>query len=219
MAIISKEKLYIKNHGQVTKVVKYTKGVFNIELPEIVCSELNLIGKDKIIVAKSEDDVNKMFDLKIKEWESAKTIIQKVILFKAKFQGALATESYRNSAYDGKYHPHGGSGNYTGSYEFMACDLSITSDSLGLSIDWGVFNKKTVNGKSDYVFVSGRKIDVYHSFIRQYTEIPHSDAREKFFMELDESFAKMIAKVHKGLGDLTPDKLLSLTDKGLSLIN
>ncbi len=219
MAIISQEKFFLKNHGQFKKIVKYTKIGFSIDLPEIVCTELNLTGNDIKVVGNSEDDVNNKFTAKIREWEDAVTIEEKIILFKAKFQGALATDGFRNSAYDGEYHPFGGNGHNSGTYLFRAHDLSISDCSIGMSMEWAVYNKKTVNGKSDYHFVSGRELD-YHSLRNssRYTEIPHTEEREQFFLQLDESFATMISKIHKALGDLTPEKLLLLSDSGMKLI-
>ena len=80
--------------------------------------------------------------------------------------------------------------------------------------------KKTISEKVSFKILRGRKssLDYYSTTSGKYTEIQWTQEREDFFLQLDESFATMIAKVYKALGDLTPEKLIKLTESNIKLI-
>ena len=97
----------------------------------------------------------------------------------------------------------------------------IFSYALGLTFKWGVYSKKQFKDKKDYTFISGRPFGSFmwrNEMQAGIVEIEHTEDREKFFLELDLSFATMIAKVYKALGDLTSEKLTALTESGLKLL-
>lgn len=225
MAIISKEKFFLKNVGEVMKIIRYVKGQFTITLPDRVCEDLVLKDRDKEIRADSKSSVNTMFSAKVKEWENAITKEEKVILFSGKFQGALLKEEkwkdWNNGVYRPYYKPNTNNSESQSIWHFIKEDISPFDESgLGLLLSWAVYRKKTINGKSDYKFISGRSLNISRDYnINKYTEIEYSSEREKFFLELDESFARMIHKVYMALGELTPEKLMLLSDSGIKLLN
>ena len=223
MATISTEKVFLRNTGEVKKVITYSGGMFRIKLPQVMSEGLNIVEKYEMeLRAHSESEVNDMFFRKVKEWENAVTYEQKIILFESKFQGALLKEEYWEAWDDGKYAPYSACGTSNsksqGCWHFFESDIAHDYSGLGLMINWGVFNKKTINNKSGYKYLHGRGMNDYHYHIKDYTEIPWTEEREQFFLNLDEQFARMIAKVHKALGELTPEKLLLLTDSGTKLL-
>lgn len=229
MANISKEKIYLKGGQMWYKIITYSKGMFHIKLPDEMCKDLNLIAdKDKEISADSEGSVNRMFDIKMKEWQAAIEINTKVIFFKAEFQGALARESFKYKWENG-YQPSSKNTGTSDSEElwyFNRADIHTFSNSIGLTLEWACYNKKEVKGKFSYTFFSGRKIDSMKlprskedERYKDYIEIEWTQERENFFLELDEAFARMIAKVYQGLGNLTSDKLIKLTESKIKLLS
>jgi len=223
MANISTEKIHLKTGTQFQKIVKYSKGVFSIELPAELCVDMIYKNKeDQTISATSEVAVNDLFKEKLKEWDKAVSQIHKVILFEAKFQGALAKKTFLHrweNGYTPSY-PEQGISKDASLWEFNKDDLHSTYD-LGLMFKWAVYSKKQFKDKRDYKFISGRPFGSFmyrNEMSSGVVEIEHTPDRERFFKELDESFATMIAKVYKALGDLTPEKLTALTESGLKLL-
>lgn len=223
MAVISKEKIYLKIGQYFNKVVKYSNGIFSIELPEQVCEDLLLQdAKDKKVYASTEGQAKRLFDEKLLEWETAATATKQVILFNAKFQGALAKKEVKylwDNGYTPSYERPGQSKDPR-IWEFMSQQIGFNT-SLGLTFQWGVYEKREFKDKRSYTFVSGRQFehhDISHGNPRGLTEIDHTTEREQFFLQLDQSFAEMIAKIYKALGDLTPEKLQLLADSGLKLL-
>lgn len=223
MASISKEKIYLRGIEWM-KHITYSKGEFRLKLPDIMCKDLNLTSqKDIEITGSSEYEVNKLFKEKMNEWEKAIEIITKVIIFRPRFQGALARKSFKSrweKGYEPSYQQNGISTD-ADLWEFNERDLDPFGTSLGMTIQWAIYEKKDVKGKISYKALKGRPFD-YHrlngNLGNDYTEIEWTQPREDFFMQLDESFATMIAKIHSALGDLTPEKLILLTEKGLNLL-
>lgn len=229
MATISTEKVYLKTGTEFKKKITYSKGLFRLQLPEELCVDLCYTDqKDKEITGKSEVEVDGLWKAKLIEWGNAVTVTTKVIIFEAKFQGGLLKEDvaerwngnkkykpfYKNIGYagnDGEHH-------YFNKYDVSTFDIA----SLGMLIQWAVYDKIQFKDKIDYKFVSGRKFDSHNVFRGKLsggmTEIEHTEDREQFFLDLDESFARMIAKVYKALGDLTPEKLELLADSKLKLL-
>lgn len=226
MANISKEKIFLKTVGEWMKVITYSKGKFRINLPDIIISDLVLPENDHQLSANSEIEVNRLFTLKLREWESAQTDNQRVIIFKAKFQGGLLREEKIKQINDGKYKPHYKWPGYGGGDDFhyfceQEIDWAHDSSSLGLLINWGVYSKKTFKEKSKYTCISGRPFDRVEwdgKLTDGLTEIEWTEERETFFLELDESFAKMIAKIYASLGNLSPDKLIFLVENKTKML-
>lgn len=226
MANISTEKLTLKDGTKFLKVVKYSKGKFTIDLPDVVCKDLLYTEKkDTILSADTESLVNNLFTSKLKEWDSAMTTIIKVILFQAKFQGALAKKSFKSKwekGYTPSYEQNGIS-NSSDLWEFISHGIDHTRSSLGMTLQWAVYHKIQSKNNVKYECVSGRYFDHFDlrggnlgSYI---TEIEHTPQRENFFLELDHAFATMIANAYKALGDLTPEKLIRLTESKMKLLS
>lgn len=230
MAIISTEKVYLKTGTEFKKKITYSKGYFRMQLPEELCKDLCYTeAKDIEIIGNSEDAVNSLWKQKLFDWDKAVTTTSRVIIFQAKFQGGLLKEDTaerRNGTK--KYKPFYSGGGYGGEdnihHYFNKYDIDhLNIASLGLLLQWAVYDKIQFKDKIKYKFISGRHYD-YHGIIRgelraNMTEIDYTEERENFFLELDESFARMIAKIYKALGDITPEKLMLLTDSGLKLLN
>lgn len=226
MATISKEKWFLKNVGEWMKVVTYSGGVFKIKLPDVVVEDLCLPDTHRIVEGASESEVNSKFKELIKEWENNQTKKEKVILFKVLFNGGLLREEVskiRNETSEyvpeyGRMHIYGDKS----THYFLKSDLDgINGSGLGLLIKWSVYEKSTFKNNSTYKFISGRPLDhfdISHRLDTQIVEIPYSKVREKFFLELDESFARMIAKVYAAIGDLTADKLIKLSESKIKLL-
>lgn len=225
MANISTEKIKLKTGAEFQKMVKYSKGIFSIELPSELCNDLFYKNeKDKSVFGKTEIEVNSLFKTKLVEWDEAVTKVKKVIIFDAKFQGALAKESFKHkweNGYTPSYKQNGILDSDT-LWEFHSTDINSSGSHLGLLIRWAVYEKKQFKDKKDYKFVSGRHMDISMVWRNELdsglVEIDHTVVREQFFLELDESFARMIAKVHKALGDLTPEKLILLAESKMKLL-
>ncbi len=219
MALISTEKIYLKSVGEWQKKVTYSKGLFRIVLPDCICEDLSLPDSDKEICASTEEEVSRKFDDKVKEWETSSTEETKVIVFQASFQGGLRLN------YE-KYEPmylRGGYGGVEGIHHVF-CEKGINhfdESGLGMLIKWSVYSKKTFKGKSKYKYISGRyfdRIEYNGELSSGLTEILYSEEREKYFLTLDESFAKMIAKVYKAFGNLTSEKLEIIAESHTKLI-
>ncbi len=227
MATISKIDYYLPNVGSIKKVVTYSGGYFRIKLPDIIIKDLCITNKkEQEVIGNSEQDVNDKFTSKVHEWTQLIAIEEKVILFKAKVQGAYLKEENWENWNDGKYKPYymPGTNNRPEQkiWHFCKEDINIFDDtSLGLTLIWAVYKKINVNGKIDYKFISGRAFDsrCFRRDDKEFTEIPYTEERELFFSNLDEQFAKMIKKVNDALGDLTPEKLIAIADSGIRMLN
>lgn len=224
MATISTETVFLKGGGEWKKKITYSKGMFRIKLPEVMCQDMNIVGHATELSANSEFEVDSLFKGKMKEWEAAIEIRTKVILFRAKFQGALLKEEKWQYWSDGKYKPYSATNTNNskaqGCWYFFEHDIDFNNcPDLGLMLVWGVYEKVDIKGRVKFNFVSGRDL-LFGSWrsVDDATEIEWTEEREQFFLEIDETFARMIAKVYKALGDLTPEKLLALTDSGLKLL-
>lgn len=226
MATISTESIRLKTGTPFKKVVTYSKSYFRIKLPDELCADMNYLrNEDKEVYGNSEDEVNSLFNAKVKEWDSAIEVVKRVILFRAEFQGALLPVEKFQSWYKVDYKPvfKAGTSNSMSQGCWLFCHEDMGSDkSLGLSIVWAVYDKKDVKGKCSYHFVRGREVGgafgLRNNSSIGYTEIEHTQQREDFFMGLDETFAKMIANVYKALGDLTPEKLTALSESGMNIL-
>jgi len=220
MAVISQEKIYLKTGATFNRVVKYSKSQFSIELPEALCNDLLYVNKEhKIIYGNTESEVKDLFKEELKKWETAVTDTIKVIIFEAEFQGALASKDFHHY-WESGYKPAWKQ--VSGKWDFSANDISHDKPNLGLTLQWGVYDKKQFKDKVDYKFISGRPFSSFYvgrgKLSSDLVEIGHTPEREQFFLQLDQSFAEMIAKIHKALGDLTPEKLQLLADSGLKLL-
>lgn len=219
MPVISKQTIRLKTGNDFIRVIKYAKGVFTIDLPKELCEDLVL--KNSYVSANTEIAACAIFVSKLKEWETAITTTDKVLFFDAKFQGALAKKSFE-SRWEKGYTPSYKEGHIhddSSLWEFNAQDISrFESDryELGLTFKWAVYNKIMIKDNNRYKFISGRPFD--NPDEETYVCIPWTAEREQFFLSLDQSFAEMIAKVYQALGDLTPKKLMQLSDSGLKLI-
>lgn len=224
MATISSEKIYLKGVGEWQKKITYSKGLFRVKIPDIICADMNLQGLDCELNGNSEEQVNISLKQKIKEWEEVIKITTKVIIFKAEFQGALAKETFLHkweNGYTPSYWQHGISDDEK-LWHFNKKDISFNNNSLGLTIQWAIYEKIEVKSKSNYKCLSGRYFDNHYLINNRnekMVEIDWTAEREKFFLELDESFARMISKVYDFLGNLTTEKLQLLTDSGFKLLN
>lgn len=222
MAVVSKQEIYLKNGSKFVKKITYSKGQFHIQLPDQLCEDMNYLANGiefKVIDGTTEEAVNRAFQRELDLWYNAQTIKEKVILFEARFQGALATPEHRKKWQKGKYEPANGSSdafrNREEAWIWRASDIDgfDNKTSIGLVLAWGVYEKTTVLGKENTKFLSGRNLAYGRSYsMDAFTEIAWTAEREEFFLSLDESFANMIAKVHRSLGDLTPEKLALLAD-------
>lgn len=226
MANISVEKIRLKSGAEWTKKITYSKGMFRIKLPEEMCVDMKLSSNEFEISANSEGAVDSMFSQKMRDWQAAIEVITKVIIFNAKFQGALLKKENWENWCNGVYRPYSATNTSNsesqGCWEFFRKDINWNEcPDLGLTLVWGVYEKKEVKGKIGLKFLSGRNQLAGmrgEDLLKKGTEIPYSAEREKFFLDLDESFARMISKVYKALGDLTPEKLLELADSGVPLL-
>ncbi len=188
-----------------------------------MCIDLNLTNADTKISGSGEGVVANLFDQKMREWETAVRKESKIIAFRTCFQGALPLKQYREMWDNGKYKPYWKANTNSSSgqncWEFCASDISSHDNpSIGMTIEWAVLNKIDVKGKISYTFLSGRRISTGWRFPDDYTIIDHTDERETYFLQLDESFANMIAKVHKALGDLSPEKLSMIADSKMKML-
>ena len=220
MATISTENIYLKTGDKFKKVVTYSSGMFRIKLPESLCKDLNYTHKE--IVADSEQVVNYMFSDELKKWINVIEKNEKVILFRGKFNGALLNKEKWDDWCDGVYKPYSKNGTShsmsQGIWGFCHSELGGTENGLGLMLKWGVYNKSDINGKLRYEYVSGRDLEIRWDRVDEYTEIPYTEERGTFFLQLDESFANMIAKIYKALGELTPDKLIAISESNTKLL-
>lgn len=221
MAKISSEKIFLQNVGEWTKIVSYSKGLFRIALPDIICRDLVLPENEQELTASTEEAVNKLCINMLLDWEHASTQTKKVIVFKATFQGGLLRDEKMKDGYI----PHYGWSGYGGDYSFHHfCEKQIESfnpASLGLLIQWAVYSKQTFKTNSKYRFDSGRPFENVSwrgVLTADLTEIDWTDERQNFFLDLDETFARMIAKVFSALGEMTSDKLLLLIASGMRAI-
>jgi len=225
MAKIAEESLYLKNGESWKKIINYSKGKFRIKLPQSLCTEMNYTNFDKEVIGNSEDEVNRKWKDEYEKWINAIERVETVIWFKADFQGALLKKENWENWNDGKYNPYAKANTNNsmaqGCWEFCHDDINFNNcSSLGLMLDWCVLEKKTICEKVSFKILRGRKraLSYYNTDAGKYTEIEWTQEREDFFLQLDESFALMIAKVYKALGDLTPEKLIQLTESNIKLI-
>ncbi len=222
MANISTETIRLKSGKDFARVIKYSKGKFYCALPEELCNDLLYKeDKDKKVTGNTEDEVKGLFRDKLLEWQNAQTESIKVIIFESKFQGALARKSFAHKWRNGytPCYPQNGISSESELWEFHNDDLHQQS-AIGMTIKWAVYTKETFKEKHKYTFVSGRPFSMYDlsNNWSAFVEIDWTEARERFFLELDESFANMINKVYKALGDLTPEKLAFLAESKMKLL-
>lgn len=220
MAIVSKVKNRLKNGEDVDRIVKYTKGVFSMDLPNVVVSDLHL--DKKYVEATTEAEVNKLYDYKLKEWAEASTETSTVIFIKTKFKGAIFTDEFREKQNKGLYVPAFVRSGYVDDILKFKGSGSRNDDScIGMELVWGVYSKKTVLGRSRYEHLSGRwltssEIDGRYGGV---IELPWDQDKENFFLDIDEKLANLMFALQNALGDLTEDKLHNLMTSGVKLIN
>lgn len=214
MAIISKNEVVLINGKKFLRIIKYSKGMFSIDLPEDMVNDMLLSEEDNSIEHLTEKGVIDIWDKKMRDWKENQTITTKIIAFSSNFKGSLYTEEHIQNVYKGKYKPAYAGGEYwhTGTV-FMEGSQYDSVKSLGMDIVWGVYEKITIKDKVRYKFLSGRPMDL-ESRTKGVIEIEWSPDRENWFLVLDEAFANMIAKVHEHLGRLTSESLEQLVDSG-----
>lgn len=199
------------------KVVTYSGGYFKIKIPESMAKGLNLTDSETTLQGKSEFEVNALFNAKVLEWEKAETRLETVILFSSSFQGSLMKQQYWVG---GNYEPSDALKwhNVVERFHFKESEIHFSKAQIGLLFGYGVYDKTTVLGKVKYEYKRGRNIAFDNYALDGVTEISWSEEREAFFKDLDLSFARLIAKIHSALGDLTPEKLIATIAKNTLLL-
>lgn len=225
MATVSSEKINIRGVGIFQKKVDYSSKtkLFTIKIPEVVGDDMALPKDKHQVQAESEGEANSKFQALIREWEQTAAATTDIIAFEAEFMGGNYNQEYLDKNNDGKYMPgYKRNGYENGAYmfRFLGKDGRMDDSSAGMTIKWAVYEKKELKQNKQYKFKRGRYFDFHdtRSFGTHIVEIPWSQEREDFFMNLDQQFMAMIEKVYNALGELTPEKLINLTDSGQKLL-
>ena len=228
MPSISKEKVWI-NGVEWIKHITYSNSKFRLKLPDEISDDLGFEGQDRELKADSEFLINQLWNQTEKQWKESIKKNEKVIFFESKFTGALAVEGGESDKHNkGIYNPdwirsniHPGYYQSLDNYVFAKNEISFAGSSLGMLIKWGVYEKTQIGKSTSYKILKGRDMEIFSplSIKNSYTQINWTQEREDFFLELDKSFAKMIAKVFGALGNLTPEKMELLADSGTKLLN
>lgn len=222
MAIVGRVGIKLMNHKDFLRIIKYSNKKFTIDLPQELIDDMIL--DKKFVEASTEIDVISAFDFKLKEWKESQTNVARIIAFKSGFNGALFTDEYREKINKGEYVPaYKRSGYVDDILKFVKNDDfdGGLNSFLSMKINWAIYDKNIVKDKSSYRFISGRPMGLDGGVWpnkQGVVEIPWTQEREDYFLGLDEAFANMIYKAYQVLGNITPEKLIELTESKTKLI-